>query len=111
MTGRAGDYQVEGAKTVQTLNIGGSTTTTVSLVVGVEGDANWSWMNGNASPAVGVATLGPVHPGAPVADPAAPIVLPPYSYGFSVYAGAAPVASGMPSLRPAPERLPVSTAA
>jgi acetyl-CoA C-acetyltransferase len=35
VTGRAGDYQVEGAKTVQTLNIGGSTTTTVSLVVGV----------------------------------------------------------------------------
>lgn len=34
-TGRAGDYQVEGAQTVQTLNIGGSTTTTVSLVVGV----------------------------------------------------------------------------
>ncbi|MBW8811945.1 MAG: acetyl-CoA acetyltransferase [Caulobacterales bacterium] len=35
VTGRAGGYQVEGAKTVQTLNIGGSTTTTVSLVVGV----------------------------------------------------------------------------
>jgi acetyl-CoA C-acetyltransferase len=35
VTGRAGDYQVEDAKTVQTLNIGGSTTTTVSLVVGV----------------------------------------------------------------------------
>jgi acetyl-CoA C-acetyltransferase len=34
-TGSAGDYQVEGAKTVQTLNIGGSTTTTVSFVVGV----------------------------------------------------------------------------
>jgi acetyl-CoA C-acetyltransferase len=33
-SGRAGDYQVEGAKTVQTLNIGGSTTTTVSFVVG-----------------------------------------------------------------------------
>lgn len=33
VTGAAGDYQVEGAKTVQTLNIGGSTTTTVSLVV------------------------------------------------------------------------------
>lgn len=29
-----------------------------SLVVGVEGDANWSWMNGNAAPAVGVATRG-----------------------------------------------------
>ncbi len=35
VTGQAGDYQVEGAKTCQTLNIGGSTTTTVSLVVGV----------------------------------------------------------------------------
>jgi acetyl-CoA C-acetyltransferase len=35
VTGTAGDCQVEGAKTVQTLNIGGSTTTTVSLVVGV----------------------------------------------------------------------------
>lgn len=34
-TGTAGDYQVEGARTVQTLNIGGSTTTTVSLVIGV----------------------------------------------------------------------------
>lgn len=33
VTGTAGDYQVDGAKTVQTLNIGGSTTTTVSLVV------------------------------------------------------------------------------
>lgn len=33
VTNTAGDYQVEGAKTVQTLNIGGSTTTTVSLVV------------------------------------------------------------------------------
>ncbi len=33
VTGTAGDYQVEGAKTVQTLNIGGSTTTTVSLIV------------------------------------------------------------------------------
>jgi acetyl-CoA C-acetyltransferase len=32
--GQAGDYQVEGARTVQTLNIGGSTTTTVSFVVG-----------------------------------------------------------------------------
>ena len=31
--GQAGDYQVEGAKTVQTLNIGGSTTTTVSFIV------------------------------------------------------------------------------
>ena len=35
VTGTAGDCQVEGARTVQTLNIGGSTTTTVSLVVGV----------------------------------------------------------------------------
>ncbi len=34
VTGQAGDYQVEGAKNVQTLNIGGSTTTTVSLLVG-----------------------------------------------------------------------------
>lgn len=33
-SGRAGDYQVDGARTVQTLNIGGSTTTTVSFVVG-----------------------------------------------------------------------------
>ena len=35
VTGAAGDYQVDGAKTCQTLNIGGSTTTTVSLIVGV----------------------------------------------------------------------------
>ena len=35
VTATAGDCQVEGARTVQTLNIGGSTTTTVSLVVGV----------------------------------------------------------------------------
>lgn len=34
VSGKAGDYQVEGAKNVQTLNIGGSTTTTVSFVVG-----------------------------------------------------------------------------
>ena len=34
VAGKAGDYQVEGAKNVQTLNIGGSTTTTVSFVVG-----------------------------------------------------------------------------
>ncbi len=33
VTGQAGDYQVDGAKRVQTLNIGGSTTTTVSFVV------------------------------------------------------------------------------
>jgi acetyl-CoA C-acetyltransferase len=35
VTGDAGDYQVRGARTAQTLNIGGSTTTTVSLIVGV----------------------------------------------------------------------------
>jgi acetyl-CoA C-acetyltransferase len=33
VTESAGDYQVEGARRVQTLNIGGSTTTTVSFVV------------------------------------------------------------------------------
>lgn len=33
-TGTAGGGQVEGARNVQTLNIGGSTTTTVSLVIG-----------------------------------------------------------------------------
>lgn len=33
VTGTAGEYQVEGAERVQTLNIGGSTTTTVSFVV------------------------------------------------------------------------------
>jgi acetyl-CoA C-acetyltransferase len=33
--GRAGDYQVEGARNFQTLNIGGSGTTSVSFVVGV----------------------------------------------------------------------------
>ncbi|MFG2001109.1 acetyl-CoA acetyltransferase [Spirillospora sp. NPDC048911] len=33
VTGQAGDYQVEGARRFGTLNIGGSTTTTVSLVV------------------------------------------------------------------------------
>jgi acetyl-CoA C-acetyltransferase len=32
--GQAGDYQVPGAKTVATLNVGGSATTTVSFVVG-----------------------------------------------------------------------------
>jgi acetyl-CoA C-acetyltransferase len=31
--GTAGDTQVEGAKRVQTLNIGGSATTTVSFIV------------------------------------------------------------------------------
>ncbi|MGD8824590.1 MAG: acetyl-CoA acetyltransferase [Myxococcales bacterium] len=35
VTGTAGDYQVEGARNVQTLNIGGSGTTSVSFVVGV----------------------------------------------------------------------------
>jgi acetyl-CoA C-acetyltransferase len=35
VTGAAGDYQVEGAKNVQTLNIGGSGTTSVSFIVGV----------------------------------------------------------------------------
>ncbi len=35
VTGRAGDCQVEGARTFGTLNIGGSTTTTVSFVIGV----------------------------------------------------------------------------
>lgn len=33
VSGTAGEYQVEGAKRMQTLNIGGSTTTTVSFVV------------------------------------------------------------------------------
>jgi acetyl-CoA C-acetyltransferase len=33
-TATAGDYQVEGAKTFATLNIGGSATTTVSLIIG-----------------------------------------------------------------------------
>ena len=35
VTGRAGDMQVDGARTFSTLNIGGSTTTTVSFVVAV----------------------------------------------------------------------------
>jgi acetyl-CoA C-acetyltransferase len=35
VTGRAGGCQVEGARAVGTLNIGGSTTTVVSLVIGV----------------------------------------------------------------------------
>ncbi|MBT8076954.1 MAG: acetyl-CoA acetyltransferase [Gammaproteobacteria bacterium] len=34
VTGSAGDYQIEGAENVATLNIGGSATTTVSFVVG-----------------------------------------------------------------------------
>ena len=35
VSGTAGDTQVEGARTFATLNIGGSTTTTVSFVVAV----------------------------------------------------------------------------
>ncbi len=35
VTGTAGDFQVEGAKNFQTLNIGGSGTTSVSFIVGV----------------------------------------------------------------------------
>jgi acetyl-CoA C-acetyltransferase len=35
VTGGAGDYQIEGAKKVATLNIGGSGTTSVSFIVGV----------------------------------------------------------------------------
>lgn len=35
VTGTAGGYQVEGARTFATLNIGGSTATTVSFVIGV----------------------------------------------------------------------------
>jgi acetyl-CoA C-acetyltransferase len=34
VTGQAGDYQIEGAKRVATLNIGGSGTTSVSFIVG-----------------------------------------------------------------------------
>jgi len=34
VTEEAGDYQIEGAKNVQTLNIGGSGTTSVSFIVG-----------------------------------------------------------------------------
>jgi acetyl-CoA C-acetyltransferase len=34
VTGNAGDYQIEGAANVATLNIGGSATTTVSFVIG-----------------------------------------------------------------------------
>jgi len=37
VTGTAGDYQVEGAKTFATLNIGGSCATVVSFVVGTRG--------------------------------------------------------------------------
>jgi len=35
VTGQAGDYQVEGARNFQTLNIGGSGTTSLSFIVGV----------------------------------------------------------------------------
>jgi acetyl-CoA C-acetyltransferase len=35
VTGNAGTYQVEGARNFQTLNIGGSGTTSVSFIVGV----------------------------------------------------------------------------
>ncbi len=35
VTGRADGYQIDGARTFATLNIGGSTTTTVSFVIGV----------------------------------------------------------------------------
>ena len=35
VTDTAGDYQVAGAKNVQTLNIGGSGTTAVSFIVGL----------------------------------------------------------------------------
>jgi len=34
VTDQAGDYQIEGAANVATLNIGGSATTTVSFIVG-----------------------------------------------------------------------------
>jgi acetyl-CoA C-acetyltransferase len=36
VTGQAGSYQVEGAKNFQTLNIGGSGTTSCSFIVGVD---------------------------------------------------------------------------
>jgi acetyl-CoA C-acetyltransferase len=35
VTGQAGEYQIEGARNIQTLNIGGSGTTSVSFIVGV----------------------------------------------------------------------------
>ncbi|MCB0905441.1 MAG: thiolase domain-containing protein, partial [Actinobacteria bacterium] len=35
VTGTAGEYQVDGTQRVATLNIGGSTATTVSFVIGV----------------------------------------------------------------------------
>lgn len=37
VAGRAGDYQVEGAKTAQTLNVGGSVTTVASFVITTAG--------------------------------------------------------------------------
>ena len=33
--GQAGDYQIDGAQKIATLNIGGSGTTTVAMVIGV----------------------------------------------------------------------------
>jgi acetyl-CoA C-acetyltransferase len=36
VTGTAGSYQVEGARTFGTLNVGGSASTIVSFVVGVD---------------------------------------------------------------------------
>ncbi len=36
LTHTAGDYQVEGARTFGTLNIGGSATTIASFIVGVD---------------------------------------------------------------------------
>ena len=36
VAGRAGEYQVDGARNVATLNIGGSFTTVASIVVGVD---------------------------------------------------------------------------
>jgi acetyl-CoA C-acetyltransferase len=35
VTGRAGNFQIEGARNMATFNLGGSTTTCVSLIVGV----------------------------------------------------------------------------
>ncbi len=35
VTGQAGDYQIEGAKKIATLNIGGSGTTSVAMVIGI----------------------------------------------------------------------------
>ena len=36
VTNRAGEYQVDGARNVATSNIGGSVTTVVNLVVGID---------------------------------------------------------------------------